>query len=101
MPNGFERSLRNTIITKKICSMSPAGKKCAENKNDRQMLVMDIKNSNNMYLMLMYVYLKAYQDALTDFEYAVKDSSYVDLALMSVRQKYGEKIDRIASELSA
>jgi len=65
------------------------------------MLVMDIKNSNNMYLMLMYVYLKAYQDALSDFEYAVKDSSYVDLALMSVRQKYGEKIDRIASELSA
>lgn len=72
-----------------------------KNKNDRQMLVMDIENSSNMYLMLMYVYLKAYQDALTDFEYAVKDSSYVDLALMSVRQKYSEKIDRIAGELSA
>jgi hypothetical protein len=51
-------------------------------------------------MMLMYVYLKAYREALTDFEVAVKDSSYVDLALMSVQQKYREKIERIESEIS-
>jgi len=62
---------------------------------------MDIKNSNSLYLMLLYVYMKAYQEAILDFENAVKDSSYVDLALMAVKQKYGEKIDRIAGELSA
>jgi hypothetical protein len=48
----------------------------------------------------MYVYLKAYREALQDFEVAVKDSSYVDLALMSVQQKYTEKIERIERELS-
>jgi len=61
---------------------------------------MELENSGNMYMMLMYVYLKAYREALTDFEVAVKDSSYVDLALMSVQQKYREKIERIESEIS-
>jgi hypothetical protein len=32
--------------------------------------------------------------------FIVKDSSYVDLALMSVPQKYIEKIERIERELS-
>ncbi|MCK9442364.1 MAG: hypothetical protein M0Q13_13220 [Methanothrix sp.] len=50
--------------------------------------------------MMMYVYLKAYREALMDFEVAVKDSSYVDMALMSVQQKYKEKIERIERELS-
>ncbi|MDD1749980.1 MAG: hypothetical protein LUO89_08900 [Methanothrix sp.] len=62
---------------------------------------MELKNSHNLYMMMMmYVYLKAYREALTDFEVAVKNSSYVDLALMSVRQKYKEKIERIENELS-
>jgi hypothetical protein len=61
---------------------------------------MELINSQNLYMMMMYVYLKAYREALTDFEVAVKDSSYVDLALMSVQQKYKEKIDRIERELS-
>ena len=61
---------------------------------------MELENSGNMYMMLMYVYLKAYREALIDFEVAVKDSSYVDLALMSVQQKYREKIERIESDLS-
>lgn len=65
-----------------------------------QMLAMEIRNSSNLYMMLMYVYMKAYREALEDFEYAVKDSTYVDLALLSVKQKYCEKIDRIASEVS-
>jgi len=65
-----------------------------------QMFAMDIRNSSNLYMMLMYVYMKAYREALEDFEYAVKDSSYVDLALLSVKQKYCEKIDRIANEMS-
>ena len=62
---------------------------------------MELKNSHNLYMMMMmYVYLKAYREALPDFEVAVKNSSYVDLALMSVRQKYKEKIERIENELS-
>ena len=61
---------------------------------------MELENSGNMYMVLMYVYLKAYREALIDFEVAVKDSSYVDLALMSVQQKYREKIERIESDLS-
>ena len=60
---------------------------------------MELENSGNMYMVLMYVYLKAYREALIDFEVAVKDSSYVDLALMSVQQKYREKIERIESDL--
>jgi len=61
---------------------------------------MEFENSQNLYMMMMYVYLKAYREALTDFEVAVKDSSYVDLALMSVQQKYKEKIERLEIELS-
>lgn len=64
------------------------------------MLFMELKNSQNLYLMMMYVYLKAYKEALTDFEMAVKDSSYVDLALMAVQQKYKEKIERIEREMA-
>jgi hypothetical protein len=71
-----------------------------EQISSRQMLLMELKNSHNLYLMMMYVYLKAYREALMDFEVAVKDSSYVDMALMSVQQKYKEKIERIERELS-
>jgi len=53
---------------------------------------MEFENSQNLYMMMMYVYLKAYREALIDFEVAVKNSSFADLALMSVQQKYKEKM---------
>ncbi len=46
------------------------------------------------------VHLKAYGEAIADFEGALKDAGYADMALMSVKQKYQEKIDRVAKELS-
>jgi thiamine kinase-like enzyme len=60
---------------------------------------MEFENSHNLYMMMMYVYMKAYREALIDFEVAVKNSSFADLALMSVQQKYKEKIERIESEI--
>jgi len=61
---------------------------------------MELENSQNLYMMMMYVYLRAYREALTDFEVSVKGSGYTDLALMSVQQKYKERIERIERELS-
>lgn len=61
---------------------------------------MEIGKTTNLYLMLMYVYLKAYGEAVADFEGAVKDVGYADIALMSVKQRYQEKIDRVAREIS-
>ncbi len=61
---------------------------------------MEIGKTTNLYLTLIYVYLRAYGEAVSDFEGAVKDVGYSDIALMSVRQKYREKIDRIAREIS-
>jgi hypothetical protein len=60
---------------------------------------MEIGKTTNLYLMLMYVYLKAYGEAIADFEGAVKDAGYADIALMSVKQKYQKKIDRMAREI--
>lgn len=60
---------------------------------------MEVGKTGNLYLMLMYVYLKAYQEAIDDFEYAVKDAGYADIALMAVKQKYKERIDMIVKEL--
>lgn len=62
---------------------------------------MEVGRSNNIYLLLMYVYLKAYHEAITDFETAAKNAGYADVALLSVKEKYSEKIDRLAQELSA
>ncbi len=61
---------------------------------------MEIGKTTNLYLMLMYVYMKAYGEAIADFEGALKDAGYADMALMSVKQTYQEKIDRVAKELS-
>ncbi len=47
----------------------------------------------------MYVYMEAYGEAIADFEGAIKDAGYADIALMSVKQKYQEKIDRMAREI--
>ncbi len=60
---------------------------------------MKLKHSQNMYMMMMYVYLKAYHEALLDFEVAVKNSNFVDMALMSVQQQYKEKIERFEREM--
>lgn len=62
---------------------------------------MEIGETSNLYLMLMYVYLKSYGEAIADFECAVKDSGYADMALMAVRQKYSEKIDKVAGAVSS
>ncbi len=60
---------------------------------------MELGKTDNLYLMLMYVYLKAYQEAIRDFESAVKDAGYADIALMSVKQKYRDRIDRFANDI--
>ncbi|MFB3766024.1 MAG: hypothetical protein ACE14P_12365 [Methanotrichaceae archaeon] len=60
---------------------------------------MELGKTGNLYLMLMYVYLRAYQEAIQDFETAVKDSGFADVALMAVRQRQRENIERIAREL--
>ena len=61
---------------------------------------MELGQTGNLYLMLMYVYLRAYQEAIQDFEDALKDTGYADMAIMSVKQKHRENIDRIARELN-
>ncbi|MGA9100276.1 MAG: hypothetical protein WB392_15240 [Methanotrichaceae archaeon] len=60
---------------------------------------MELGETGNLYLMLMYVYLRAYQEAIQDFENALKDTGYADMAIMSVKQKHRENIDKIAREL--
>ncbi len=60
---------------------------------------MEIGKTGNLHLMLMYVYLKSYHEAIQDFEHAVKDVGYADMALMSIKQKYEERIDRVTKEL--
>ncbi len=64
------------------------------------MLFMNLGTSSNLYLVMMYVYLKAYSEAISDFENAVKNAGYPDIALMSIKEIYKEKIDRFASEIS-
>jgi hypothetical protein len=60
---------------------------------------MEMGKTGQLYLMMMYVYLKAYQEAIDDFEYALKDAGYGDVALMALKQKYKERIDKVAKEL--
>lgn len=60
---------------------------------------MELGKPGNLYLMLMYVYLRAYQEAIQDFENAIKETGYADMALMSVKEKHRENIDKIAREL--
>lgn len=62
---------------------------------------MELDNADNMYLMLMYVYLKSYEDALDDFQEAVKNIGFSDLALMAVEQKFKERIEKVAREVSS
>jgi len=50
-------------------------------------------------LMLICLYLKAYQKAIRDFEHAVKYAGYADTAQMSVEQKYKERIDRFGNDM--
>jgi len=61
---------------------------------------MDINRTDSMYMLMMCVYLKAYEEALEDFEDAVKNVGFADLALMAVQQKLKERKERVAREMS-
>jgi hypothetical protein len=61
---------------------------------------MEIDKSNSMYLMMLYVYLKSYQEAIDDFAEAVKNIGYPDEALMAVKQKFSERVDRVSGSLA-
>lgn len=63
--------------------------------------LMDLDKSNNLYLIMMYVYLKSYEEALDDFQEAVKNIGFSDLALMAVEQKFKERIEKVAREISS
>jgi hypothetical protein len=62
-------------------------------------MVMDLNNTRNMYLLMMYVYLKSYQEAIDDFEVAIKNAGYPDEALMAVKQKFNERLERVIQEI--
>jgi hypothetical protein len=62
---------------------------------------MELENSSSVFMMLMYVYLRSYEEAIQDFETAIKDVGYPDMALTALRQKYGERIDKVAKEMCA
>jgi hypothetical protein len=61
---------------------------------------MEIDRNRGMYLMMLYVYLKSYQEAIDDFEVAIKNIGYPDEALMPIKQKFSERMDRISKELA-
>jgi len=60
---------------------------------------MDLNNARNMYLLMMYVYLRSYQEAIDDFEVAIKNAGYPDDALVAVRQKFNDRLERIIQEI--
>ncbi len=60
---------------------------------------MDIHKSSSIYLAMMYVYIKSYEEAISDFETAVKDTGFADLAIAAVKEKLRERIDRVTKEL--
>ncbi len=60
---------------------------------------MEIDKTSSMYLMMLYVYLKSYQEAIDDFEEAVKNIGYPDEALAAVKRKFSERVDRVSKEL--
>ncbi len=62
---------------------------------------MEINGKHNMYMLLLYVYLKSYEEAIDDFEEAVKNSGWADVALMAVKQKFAERIVRVTNDLSS
>jgi hypothetical protein len=61
--------------------------------------VMDINKTSSMDLAMMYVYIKSYEEAISDFETAVKDTGFADLAIEAVREKFRERIERVSKEL--
>ena len=60
---------------------------------------MEIDKNGSMHLMMLYVYLKSYQEAIDDFEVAVKNIGYPDEAPMAIKQKFSERADRVSKEL--
>ncbi len=62
---------------------------------------MRVNDRDSMYLLMMYVYLKSYEDAINDFEAAMENTGCPDEALMMVKQKFKEKVDRAARDLNS
>lgn len=60
---------------------------------------MEIDKTSSIYLTLLYIYLKSYQEAIDDFEVAVKNIGYPDEALMAIKQKFREWVDMVSKEL--
>jgi hypothetical protein len=60
---------------------------------------MEIDRNRGMYLMMLYVYLKSYQEAIDDFEVAIKNIGYPDEALMAIKQKFSERANMVLKEL--
>jgi hypothetical protein len=69
-----------------------------EGQEPRRTMVMDLNNTRNMYLLIMYVYLRSYQEAIDDFEMAI-NNVYPDEALMAVKQKFNERLERVIQEI--
>jgi hypothetical protein len=59
-----------------------------------------IDETSSIYLMLLYVYLKSYQEAIDDFEVAVKNIGYPDEALMAVKQNFTDRVNRVSKDLA-
>jgi hypothetical protein len=70
-----------------------------EGREPGRTMVMDLNNTRNMYLLIMYIYLKSYQEAIDDFEVAIKNVGYPDEALMAVKQKFNERLERVIQEI--
>lgn len=60
---------------------------------------MEIDRNRSMYLKMLYIYLKSYQEAIDDFEVAIKNIGYPDEALMAIKQKFSERVDMVVKEL--
>jgi hypothetical protein len=59
-----------------------------------------IDETSSIYLMLLYVYLKSYQEAIDDFEVAVKNIGYPDEALMAVKQNFTDRVNKVSKDLA-
>jgi hypothetical protein len=59
-----------------------------------------IDETSSIYLMLLYVCLKSYQEAIDDFEVTVKNIGYPDEALMAVKQNFTDRVNRVSKDLA-
>jgi len=56
-------------------------------------------DENNVYLMTAYAYFKGYRAAMNDFNDALRQCGYGDMALVIVRQRFREKMERFGREV--